>query len=327
MTTQKPSDKQGYCYECGNPWPKEHLVCLSCGSSLRENENARPMRASKDDAIRYPWPWNNLPWPPQGSVGLIGGPGSGKSSLAALIKPKVWLSIEMEPKLIGNIVRRITPDHMPLIRMVRNSRDVAEALRDIFEGPVALDSATAMESLGEALAASQVMVSWAKERNDRSLTIVQVNKAGEAAGFMKIPHLFDTTAEVSPEDYGLRTLNYSKSRWAGLDTTYFTFDGKGQISMPPFDAAYSVEGNPGSYTLHPFPMSSAKWAAVLDFLQDSGSLEGGIASAATSASYMKHGFIEPTDVNERKRFAERHGLKWVSARDLLDQETPAGKKS
>jgi hypothetical protein len=222
----------------------------------------------------------------------------------------------MEPRLIGNIFRRTTPDHMPQVKMVYTARDVREALKDIYEGPVALDSATAMESLNEAFEAAQAMVSWAKERNERSLTIVQVNKAGDAAGLMKIPHLFDANVEVYPEDYGLRTFNIAKCRWSSLNSSYFSFDKIGQIAMPLFEAAYSVEGNPGSYSLHPYPVSGAKWAAPFDLLDEIGEIEGGTACAATRASYMKNGFIEPNDVTERKRFAERHNLRWIDAKSL-----------
>jgi hypothetical protein len=34
---------------------------------------------------------------------------------------------------------------------------------------------------------------------------------------------------------------------------------------------------------------------------------------------MPTGFLEPMDIEERRRFAERNGLSWVSADDAADQ--------
>jgi hypothetical protein len=122
----------------------------------------------------------------------------------------------------------------------------------------------------------------------------------------------DAIIETSPDAWGVRAFQVRKSRWSSLDSRYWTFDAQGCVSMPTFDAAYSVEGGPGNYWLHPFPMKGAKWAGLLDELDEKHVMRPGIACAAMSASYMPHGFVTPQDTPERKRFAETHGLLWVT---------------
>ena len=313
---------QFYCYRCGTPWQDQALICDECGGTDRAAETARPSITVDNDIETFDFPWEEIEWPTQGSVVLYGGPGSGKSSIASKVKPTNWLSKEMDPKPVGRMLRRVCPGPVPAIWMVHSAKDVGVALSQITKGPIVLDSLTAL-GMQEALLAAHMLIDWCKHYNDRVLAILQINKSGEGAGYMQIPHLFDTVVELNKDDMGLRLLNVPKSRWSGLTSKYWTFDNKGQIIMPKFSAAYSVEGTPGEYWLHPFPMSGAKWNHMLDMLSDAGKLQQGTASAAIHAAYMPNGFIEPADVNERREFAERHGLTWVdpdTASQLLEDE-------
>jgi len=301
-----------YCYECGTPWDPMELRCLGCGGVESAESASRPMKTARDDVKCFKGPWRLLPWPRQGTVGMFGGPGAGKSSLAALIRPQLWLTKEQVPKPVGGLFKRLWPDgHMPLVRTVNTAEDVRQALLTTTEGPVVLDSATAL-GLREGLIASHHLVEWAQTHNDRTLCIIQVTKTGQNAGFNEIPHLFDAIVNISPDAFGVRAWRATKSRWSDLGATYWCFDKDGRITTPDFPAAYSVEGAPGGYWLQPFPLKGGKWYGLLAAMASHEMLEPKMASAAVRAPYMPTGFIEPMDVPERRRFAEAHGLTWVS---------------
>ena len=90
------------------------------------------------------------------------------------------------------------------------------------------------------------------------------------------------------------------------------------INKPVFEAAYSVEGASGSFYLHPYPIKGSKWAGLLGVLSDNNNLHSKDCSSAQIAPYMPYGFIEPMDVAERKNFAEKAGLKWISPSEILN---------
>jgi hypothetical protein len=336
--TARASVEQWYCYDCGTPWKTFSSVptrpgfgtislgieparsrpisaCVACGGKRAEPDLARPTIDVPNDVIRFDFPWDLLPWPTQGTVVVEGGPGSGKSSLADLLEPELYMSREMEPKVVGAVGRRIKPRHEGiLVKMVKNAEMIERILADTKKGPVVMDSLTALPSMKEALIAAHLVNTWAKKHNERALAIVQVNKSGEGAGFMQIPHLFDTVVELAPDPWGMRIFRVTKSRWCSVASRYWTFNDKGKIGRPSFDAAYSVEGSPGEYWLHPYPMPGAKWAGLLQFLDKAEALtapDNGVACAALTAKYMKNGFVEPPDKAERKNFAIDNGLFWI----------------
>lgn len=303
-----------YCYTCGSPWPKDVSVCPACRGSDRSRGAARPRRAAENDIVLFDGPWKMIPWPKQGTVAMYGGPGAGKSSLAGLLQPRRWLTREQEPKPVGDMFRRILPDFMPAVESVDTPDDVRRVLSETTRGPVVLDSLTAF-GLREALVVAHLLVKWAQNNNDRALAILQLNKDGQAAGYMEIPHLFDAIVNVSPDPWGVRAFRVTKSRWCPLESVYWTFDREGKLTIPAFPASYSVEGAPGEYWLHPYPLKGAKWSGILGAMNGADILRPGVASAAIVAGYMPSGFLEPMDVLERKRFAEQNGLAWVSAEE------------
>ena len=248
-------------------------------------------------------------------MGIYGGPGSGKSTLASLIKPKWWITKEQEPRPAGEMFRRTTPEHMPQIVAVDTVEDVADALHQAQAGPLVVDSLSAF-GMKEGLIIAHLLIQWSKERNARALAIMQVNSQGNTAGYMELPHLFDAIVNLTPDPWGVRAFRIEKSRWSPLEGAYWHFDTQGQVAKPDFTASYSVEGSPGNYWLHPYPLKGAKWSGLLSLLETGNGLQPGIATAAVRASYMEEGFIEPMDVEERRRFADRNGLEWVSPSDI-----------
>jgi len=315
--TPAPPPRQHYCYTCGTPWPDEWVICNACGSEDRAVDVAKPRQAVRGDHKIFDGPWRLLPWPGQGATAIYGGPGAGKSSLAAMLKPTKWLTREQAPKAAGDMLRRITPDHMPEIHAVNDAAQVHEILQTTFKGPVVIDSLTAF-GLREALVIGHILVDWARNHDERSLAILQVTKRGEAAGYKEITHLFDAICNVTPDKWGVRIFDVEKSRWSPLGSMYWTFDKEGKIAIPEFPAAYSVEGSGGNYWLHPFPMKGAQWSGLLDVLFKLGLLKPGLASSAVLAPYMPTHFLGAMDNTERRRFAENQGLTWAEPEPWFD---------
>ena len=303
-----------YCYQCGSPWPKDAAICPFCKGTDRAIGTARPTRQAENDTVLFDGPWRLIPWPKQGTIAMFGGPGAGKSSLAGLLRPTRWITREQEPKPVGEMFRRILPEYMPAIQSVDTPEDVERILQETIRGPIVLDSLTAF-GLREALLVAHLLVRWAQRRNDRVLAIIQLNKDGQAAGYMEIPHLFDAIVNVSPDPWGVRAFRVTKSRWSPLESIYWTFDRQGALTIPTFPASYSVEGGPGEYWLHPYPLKGAKWTGILGALHATEQLRPGVASSAIAAGYMPTGFLEPMDALERRRFAESNGLTWIEAEE------------
>ena len=300
-----------YCFDCGTPWVSdEEIICPKCGGTDKSHLRAKPLLKTKDDFKLYEGPWSDIPWPKQGTVAMYGGPGTGKSSLSSLLRPKWWLTKEQEPKPASYMFRRVTPDHMPEIISVDNAEEVINILMEISGGPLVVDSLTAF-GLKESLEVAHAIVNWSRRNTTRALAILQANQGGGAAGYLEIPHLFDAVIQVAHDPWGVRVFKVEKSRWSSLKQQYFTFDGQGQISTPEFVAAYSVEGNTGSYYLHPYPIRGAKWSGLLRFLDEHNGLKPGVCGCSQIAPYMPSGFVEPMDILQRKDFAERSGLKWI----------------
>jgi len=305
-----------YCFQCGTPWKSEWVQCKSCGEMEKQVGAARPRTPVSDDKMIFDGPWRLLPWPTQGGVAMHGGPGAGKSTLASLLRPTAWLTSEQEPKPVGEMLRRATPDNICTVYPVKTPEQVRDVLSLLEKGPIVLDSLTGF-GLREALVIAHMISNWAKARNDRALAIQQHTKAGEAAGFNEIPHLFDAIVDVTPDKWGVRSFTVTKSRWSPLGSLYWTFDKEGKIINPDFPAAYSVEGIAGNYWLHPYPLRGSQQAGLLAFLNELGLLSPKSASAAMTASYMPSGFIDPMDVHERKRFAKLNGLDWLEPNDYI----------
>jgi len=305
-----------YCYSCGSAWTPGYISCTSCGSIDQGRSEARPTVTVVNDTETFMGPWRLLPWPRSGSVGVYGGPGSGKSSLAAMIRPLVWITKEQVPKPVGEMFRRLWSDgYMPQVHTVESADDVEAVLKMHYRGPIVLDSATALK-LKDGLRATELMVEWSQLRDERALIIIQVNKGGDSAGYMEIPHKVDAVVNISPDPWGVRAFRVTKSRWSPLGATYWSFNEKGQVEVPEFPASYSVEGSPGGYWLHPFPIKGAKWHGLLAAMAGQDQLRPRSASAAVRATYMPSGFVEPMDVWERRRFAEAHGLRWVEPNEF-----------
>lgn len=328
-TTIKPR----FCGACGATVPPDFLTCPkpACRSTdVRTDEISPPYPTVIPVPVDPPWDFVGS-WPEGASGTLTGPPGCGKSSIAlrlADVFPEsrlLWLTAEQEPgeaaasaaRCLGGLAR--FPVRLrPVFRPCKGPADVAEALRVHSD----IDCVVALDSLSRCpegdwpgqLAILATIVAWAKERpGRRALAILQVNGTGEAAGMRGIPHLVDFTCDIGDAD-GTGIVTATKNRNGPLDSRYFELGSNG-VTIPEFPFSYSVEGNRGTgYRLHDYPTPGAKWAGLLDAMRDAhgGVTLPGYACAARPVPGYPDGVLQPRDVADRKRFAERHGLTFLS---------------
>lgn len=308
-----------FCFDCASPWPDiREIQCLKCKCTNRTQYKARPKLDAPTENHRFDGPWKHLPWPTQGCVCIWGGPGAGKSSLAALIKPLYWFSKEQYPQQTAEMIKRMTPDHMPTLVDIENADELDAFLNETLSGPIVIDSISAFP-MKDGMRVTNMLLEWSKKNNQRVLAILQANSSGGSAGKLEIPHMFDVEIEVNKDVNSIRLFTTNKSRWCALYQVYYAFNRQGKIVAPDFPAAYTVEQRRnGGYYLHAYPMKGAKWDGLCAIMSELQILKPQMASAAMTAAYMPEGFLEPPDVIERKRFAEDLGMKWISPKDLLE---------
>lgn len=316
-----------YCHRCGTLKPACEAVCPSCNGTDFDARVTRPTVPGKDPSpIELPEPWSVLgQWPAGSTVSLAGAPGTGKSSLGMLLVEAhraagldaCWFASEQTPKQVADVGRRVMgatryPKAAPQVVPTSGPEDVEEMLPKLGAGLLVLDSLTHAATWDGQVAILELVDGWVSEGADRrALVVLQVNSKGEGAGALAIPHLVDACGDAWGDDWGLHRLGLWKNRHGPTDVAYYRL-GAGGVEEPSFEsAAWSVEGSPGRYELHPWPMPGARWAGVLDalFEGEAGPVLG-IAAAGVSVPGYPDGIFEPLDVAARRRFAEAHGLRW-----------------
>lgn len=304
------------------PNDPDALTCGACGgSNLNTRGESRPRLAASDAPADLPWPWSILGrWPEGSSATIAGGPGSGKSSLAALLArhfPECeWITSEQHGRQAGAMLARIVgSDAMPLVTAVNGPDRLHERFKSRQGGLVVVDSITQTAGWEQQAAVAEAGVTWVRaEPGRRLLFIQQVNGRGDAAGQVAIPHLVDACLDVGA-DAGMRTLAAWKNRHGSIGSRYFRLGPSGPLAVD-FPYAYSVEGEAGRYRLHPFPLSGAKWAGLFEKAAESGrAIRGGVACAAIPVNGYPDGYLQPADVDDRRAFAEAHGLRWTPTDD------------
>jgi hypothetical protein len=216
------------------------------------------------------------------------------------------MSAEQTPAQAARIARRAGAPIRDVVA-ISDAGDVGRTL-DAFPHvklPV-IDSLTALGREG-GLSALVRLVDWSRERHGRrGCAVIQRTKRGDAAGYEALAHMVDAVCAVELDDQGLRLLTVDKNREGPLDARYFTLGGKG-VGVPDFSqAVYSVEGTPGAYRLHPYPLSGATWAGWID--PEDPPPPG---HAGCGAPYGLGRMLLPQDVAERRAFALAHGLEWI----------------
>ncbi len=319
-----------YCYDCASAVAPEQLMCPECHGTQIGAGVARPcvpLRVIEPDPWLL-WPWDMLHrWPPASVVLVSGGPGSGKSSLAALLRPDYWLTTEESVSQAREALERMQateagewPDAPTIYELPSDDLEAFEiTLAKCLHGLLVLDSGTRVGGIQEQHEALKMLIEWAKagqQWDRRVLVILHLTKTGKAAGKLTLGHECQAELSVGLAPGGLRMLQISKNRHGSVGVSrYFTLGAKG-AGQPTFEgAAYSVEGEPGCYRLHPWPIKGAEWAGYLDklFKGDGGKVHAvaGVASAARPVPGYPDGVLRPGDVALRRAYAESHGLKWL----------------
>lgn len=300
------------CYQCGKKADSMASTCAGCGSWHLVSGLVKPTKVRTERSQKLPWPWSQVGWP-RGVAMITGAKGSGKSSLAGILRPSLYLSTEQEPSEVASLLRRIQGKKYkaPWIGQISTLDELADALRQpLGASPVVvLDSVTEL-GLDEAVDAVKMLRAWCDRHQARALVVAQRTKDGSAAGRERLPHLVDVVADVHTDEVGLRRLSVAKNRHGDLTSTYFTVGALG-LDKPHFSAAYSVEGTPGNYALVPHPTQGALWAGWCE--ADNVDLEGK-AGAARRAPRYTSGWLVPEDTPQRRQFAEAHGLIWHDPR-------------
>lgn len=312
MLDAAPLPRPAYCHDCGGATPPDAAVCPHCGSFETGSTVARVTRWPQIPGEVLPWPWLPLTWAPSSLMLVSGAPGSGKSSLSALLRPALYITTEQSPAEAARAIRRIqgksyTP---PIVATAHTVDDVLEqtGAHLLRRGSVVvLDSVTEL-GLDEGVQMVRKLRPWAEEEGMRVLVIAQRTKDGKTAGRQGLTHLVDIVAQVTADTFGLRRLDVQKNRGGDVFSAYFRLGSDG-VERPEWHQGYSVEGEPGAYQLVPYPTPGARWADPLS--GSKGPIEGRACAARECKDY-KSGWLRPEDEQQRRAFAELHGLHWIT---------------
>ena len=219
--------------------------------------------------------------------------------------------------------RRLYGDgFMPQVYSVESAEDVESILKSHFKGPVVLDSATALK-LRDGLRASEVIVEWCHRNNERGLIILQVNKDGQSAGYMEIPHLVDAVVNITPDPWGVRAFRVNKSRWGPLGATYWGFDKQG-ASRCPTSRQRTASREPRQLLAAPIPINGAKWSGLLAALSGDENLHPRCASAAVRAPTCPAGSLSRWTCQKGKGSLRSTGSYGSNQRMLGSEKTSVG---
>lgn len=316
------------CYRCTQPIIEpETIFCPNCHSSDIDERRARPELnlLPRRIGVQLPFPWEQLDFRAGGTALLSGNRGSGKTTISVAARPSIIDTSEQEISQVADTWKRIhgMGAKAPLIANC-SSWEQLESDIDILEVDqlFLLDSVSQLAHGFETSTIVARCIEKIRKKQARAIFICQYTKDGGILGPNELQHLVDVVLEIPPDKKsGARRLVARKNRFGSLFTTYFTIGARGPIPIS-FDYAYSIEGSAGDYSLHLYPMGGAEWSGLLEALEETRIDLRGLASAAIRSSAYRSGFALPPDNEERKRFAEAHGLTYVTPEnfDAIVQE-------
>ncbi len=344
----KPVDPQlGYCVRCGTPRnPRDLHNCPACGDTDWDPFTVTPLVVPGDTRFSLPPPYDGTKGEWGRAFGLRGPKGVGKSTLMAELcrlgfpsdeHPEWgggawWITgeesanqVKIRNKRIGLgtvTVHHLDP-HRPHLGMNAFYSKVAGNPPKV----VVLDSASILGPI-EGLRVCERLKMWAQINQAIVGIIVQLNKAGEAAGFEALGHLLDAWGFVKTGRSGIRTIGLDKNRFGELFNKHWRFSPAGEIAGVSFEhRVLTVTGEPGSYELLPYPLNDKKkmhefWKYLGDLIgNEVGVLPDylGYATAGIRAPFLPCGFEIPDDWPDRKRYVELHGVQWLDPTSLPRQ--------
>ncbi len=267
-----------------------------------------------------PFPLDRLLLQRGGTVLLSGGPGSGKTTICTAILPTMISSSEQEVEQVAATWWRVNPDAgPPRLSSCATWGELEEDLAELGAGEIGIvDSISQLASGAGAAEILRKSVRRIRRVGAMAIFIAQYTKDGDMLGPNELRHLVDVVAAIPDDPTGMRRVAVSKNRFGALFSTYFSIGERG-VERQEFRWAYSVEGPPGRYSLHLYPMGGAKLTGILEVLEKAGKkVKGSVASAAVASSLYEMGFVEPDDVEWRKKFAKDHGLSWIGPQEAWE---------
>jgi len=307
------------CYTCSHTILDDTAtVCEWCNGTDINERRARPgVPPQRRVAPPLPPPWDGLNLKHGGTVLLSGGPGSGKTTTCIRARPTRYIATEEELEQIASNWYRINGPSVPcpLLIACYDWTDLEDDLIDLGKNDlVIVDSISQMAEPHDARRVIRRTIEMIRKPLARGIFICQHTKDGEALGPNELRHAVDVVGTIPDDPTGLRRVTFTKNRGGALTGRYFTLE-EGGVGKQDFPYAYSVEGSAGNYHLHLFPLTGAKMADLLDLMSKAGCKAQAIASSAIACEMYPEGFASPPDVAERRRFAEAHGLTWLTPED------------
>ena len=307
--------------------------------------------------VKPPHPWDGLVWPEGATMSLAAGQGLGKSSIAMMLNQGgegfsigAWITTEQDPYQVAAMSHRLGVKPPPIwtVAMAGDGAEVFASaragLRKTLSGAGAVTVFDSLTPLGvqDAAKMMNMLIADARQTGRRVLMINQTNKANQVAGAAALMFMPDIDCRVIGSEFGRRKLVFTKNRYGATYTRYFDFDpDTGTVVRPDFsDVVHSVEGTNPEYALVSYGLAhgsipgrpgqargkTVQWAGILDVLADFGLLTkfSGYACAGFESLATPSGVQFPDDWKYRRRFAEQHGLKWLTEEMILEALVKAG---
>lgn len=318
----KAISNERVCFDCGAPVNDPSIAsCPVCSSGDLSDRHARPTHIAKRKTLTLPHPWSRLKLPPGATVLLSGGPGSGKTTICLKLKPTLYDTSEQSVQDVAASYHRVVGggfSEVPLIGTISSWEELEEDVDGMTGKDIGVvDSISALAAPHHIAKIASKVITKVRRVGARLIFIAQYTKDGEMLGPNELRHLVDVTAEIPNDRTGQRRLAITKNRFGPLFTQYFELDADG-VKEPEFPYAYSIEGPVGNYSLHMYPVKGSKYADIIDKLASLRVDIMGRASSAVECPAYPTGFAEPSDVAQRREFAEKHELEWITPMDAAE---------
>ena len=348
--------RRRFCRDCGFTIRTGKHDCPSCGSSRTPSvgEFVEPKIPANVPWVNPPHPWTGLVWPEGATMSLAAPQGLGKSSVAMLFNKEgpakeaglhvgAWFSTEQDPYQVSALAQRLEITCPPIWPVNASDAfgDAKRGLSSLALAPgavIVFDSLTPL-GLQDAVRMMNLLIVYAREQGWRICMINQTNKAEQVAGSASLVFMPDITVNLTTDKFGRRRLYVGKNRYGTEYTRYYTFSSEGKVVLPHFQGiVHSVEGKGTNLELVPYGLADGsipgvpgqargkkvQWASILDPLAPFGLLPRfkGYATAGAESAASELGFMHPPDAEDRKRFAEQHGMKWLSMEEIYAALAP-----